>query len=120
MTVFVYLILSLVNCLHATTLDFVLVDENNNLLKFECLSDSNAGIQPQDGNIEYHFFNENGDDIQPSPLPDSSDVRRRLVYEITSQKEGFVQCVFSGVASPLYVFASKWLLSNSLVGLQRS
>ncbi len=110
MTVFVYLILSLVNCLHATTLDFVLVDENKNLLKFECLSDSNTS--PQDGNIEYRFSNENG----PLP-PDSSDVRRRLVYEIDSQHEGFVQCVFSGVASPSYVFASKWLLSNSLAGL---
>ncbi len=118
MTVFVYLILSLVNCLHATTLDFVLVDGNKNLLKFECLSDSNT--PPQDGtNIEYRFFNENRV-MQTSLSPNSSDVRRRQEYEITSQKEGFVQCVFEGVASPLYVFASKWLLSNSLVGLQRS
>ncbi len=107
MIFFVSIILSLVNCLQATpTLDFVPVEDGNkNLLRFECVSDSNT--PPQDRNIEYRFFKENGD-MQPSLPPDSSDIRR-LVYEITSQREGFVQCVFKGVESPLYVFASKWL-----------
>ncbi len=109
MIFFVSIILSLVNCLQATpTLDFVPVEDGNK--RFECVSDSNT--PPQDRNIEYRFFKENGD-MQPSLPPDSSDIRRRLVYH----KERGLSSVFS---SPLYVFASKWLLSNSLAGLQRS